>query len=53
MTLKEVAATFEQGAHHPTILVLLQALLSLIGEVNISRVAVHLLSMYNVTSSVL
>ena len=33
VTLREVATTFEQGAYHPTMLVILQALLALIGEV--------------------
>ena len=34
VTLKEVARTFHEGAHHPTMLVILQALLTLIGEVS-------------------
>jgi translation initiation factor 4G len=32
VTLREVATMFDQGAHHPTMLVILQALLALIGE---------------------
>ena len=36
VTLKELAPTFLQGAHYPTILIILQALLPLIGEVNYS-----------------
>ena len=34
VTLREVATMFDQGAHHPTMLVILQALLALIGEVS-------------------
>jgi len=34
----EVATAFDQGAHHPTILVVLQAMVALIGEV---RTAEH------------
>lgn len=33
VTLREVATTFDQGAHHPTMLVILQALVALMGEV--------------------
>lgn len=33
VTLREVATIFDQGAHHPTMLVVLQALVALIGEV--------------------
>lgn len=33
VTLREVATTFDQGAHHPTMLVVLQALVAIIGEV--------------------
>ena len=35
LTLKMVCPLFDQGAHHPTILVLLQALTALLGEVRL------------------
>ena len=33
MSFSDVAPTFDQGAHHPTVLVVLQAMVALIGEV--------------------
>jgi len=35
LTLKMVCPLFDQGAHHPTVLVLLQALTALLGEVRL------------------
>jgi len=34
VSFSEVAPAFDQGAHHPTILVVLQAMVALIGEVS-------------------
>ena len=33
MSFSDIAPTFDQGAHHPTVLVVLQAMVALIGEV--------------------
>ena len=33
VSFSDVAPTFDQGAHHPTVLVVLQAMVALIGEV--------------------
>lgn len=37
MLFSEVAPAFDQGAHHPTILVVLQAMVALIGEVRTAQ----------------
>ena len=33
VSFSDIAPTFDQGAHHPTVLVVLQAMVALIGEV--------------------
>ena len=34
VSFSDIAPTFDQGAHHPTVLVVLQAMAALIGEVH-------------------
>ena len=47
VTLRKVATMFDQGAHHPTMLVVLQALLALIGEVTHTHITYIYIGMFS------